>query len=323
MRQQPLQNSRRQWLRLSVRGLLVLVLVNGIWLGCIVRQARVQREAVAAIDNAGRGAFARAFARYESDPRAGSSRNKLSGWKQRIGEYIGIDYVDHVALVELKSNGSQADWRQAVNRLGDLDQVRVLNLMGRYVNDDVLAQLEGMNCLELLMLQGTGNSDAGLAHVRNLTNLKTVYISATGTSDACLAHLKGLPKLSDLSLHGKQVSDAGLAHLSVLTNLSEFSLSHTRVSDAGLVHLKGLTNLRRLDLSHTHVSDAGLADLKGLTKLLRLDLRHTLVSDAGLVHLNGMTSLRRLDLDYNSHVTDAGIRALQKALPGLTIEQSF
>ncbi len=106
-------------------------------MGWIVRQARVQREAVAAIDNVG----GMAHARYDSDPKAGSSKNELSGWKKWIGEYIGIDFVDHVAVVQLKSSGNEADWQQAVNRLGDLGQVRVLNLIGRYVNDDVLAQV--------------------------------------------------------------------------------------------------------------------------------------------------------------------------------------
>jgi Leucine-rich repeat (LRR) protein len=319
MRQQAFRNSRRKWLRLSVRGLLVLVLVIGIWTGWIVRQARIQREAVAAIDNVG----GIACARYDSDLKPGSSRNQLSSWKKWIEEYIGIDFVDYVAVVQLKSSGNEADWQQAVNRLTDLGQVRVLNLMGRYVNDDVLAQLEGMNCLELLMLQHTGNSDAGLAHVQNLTNLKTVYISGSRISDAGLAHLKGLTKLSDLSLQWMQVSDAGLMHLRGLTNLSELSLSGTNVSDAGLAHLSRLTNLSRLALGHTHISDAGLAHLKGLTKLSRLDFRHTQVSDAGLVHLRVMTNLRRVDLDYNTQVTDAGIRALKQALPRLTIEQSF
>jgi uncharacterized protein YjbI with pentapeptide repeats len=295
MPHQALRNSQRQWLRLSMRGLLVLVLVIGTGMGWIVRQARIQREAVEAIDNLGEPAHAS----YDSDPQSGSPGKRLPGWKKRIAEYIGIDYVDHVAVVTLKSNGKELDWQQAVNRLGDLRQVRLMNLMGRHVNDDVLSQLEGMNGLELLMLQYTGVSDAGLAHVQNLTNLKTVYISGTGTSDACLAHLKGLTKLSDLSLHGKRVSDAGLVHLRGLANLSELSLSGIKVSDAGLTHLKGLTRLSRLDLRHAQVSEAGLLQLKGLTNLWRLEL------------------------DYNIQDTDDGIKVLRQALPRLTIEYSF
>ena len=43
--------SWRRYLRFSVRGLIVLVLVIGAGMGWIVRSARIQREAVAAIVN--------------------------------------------------------------------------------------------------------------------------------------------------------------------------------------------------------------------------------------------------------------------------------
>jgi hypothetical protein len=43
----------RKFLRFSVRGLIVLVLVIGAALGWFVRGARTQRDAVAAIERAG------------------------------------------------------------------------------------------------------------------------------------------------------------------------------------------------------------------------------------------------------------------------------
>jgi hypothetical protein len=49
----PVSRPWRRYLRFSVRGLIVLVLVIGAGLGWIVRSARMQREAVAAIKNAG------------------------------------------------------------------------------------------------------------------------------------------------------------------------------------------------------------------------------------------------------------------------------
>ena len=50
---EPVSFTWRSSLRFSVRGLVVLVLVIGGWLGWIVRSARIQREAVAAIEKAG------------------------------------------------------------------------------------------------------------------------------------------------------------------------------------------------------------------------------------------------------------------------------
>jgi hypothetical protein len=56
MPDQPLPNSRRQWLRLSVRGLIVLVLIVGGglgWIAHLVRSAQGQRDAVAAVRKVG------------------------------------------------------------------------------------------------------------------------------------------------------------------------------------------------------------------------------------------------------------------------------
>ena len=41
-------------------------------------------------------------------------------------------------------------------------------------------------------------------------------------------------------------------------------------------------------------------------------------TDAGLVHLKRMTNLSKLEI-RGTRVTDAGVRELQQALPGLTI----
>ena len=49
----PVGRPWRRFLRVSVRGLIVLVLVTCAWLGWIVRSARIQREAVAAITETG------------------------------------------------------------------------------------------------------------------------------------------------------------------------------------------------------------------------------------------------------------------------------
>jgi hypothetical protein len=49
----PVSRPWRRYLRFSVRGLIVVVLLMGAWLGSIVRSARIQREAVAAIRKVG------------------------------------------------------------------------------------------------------------------------------------------------------------------------------------------------------------------------------------------------------------------------------
>ena len=53
MSDRPSQKIWRRWLRLSVRGLMILVLILGGGLGWIVHRAKTQRVAVAAIEKAG------------------------------------------------------------------------------------------------------------------------------------------------------------------------------------------------------------------------------------------------------------------------------
>jgi hypothetical protein len=47
----PVSHPCRRFLPFSVRGMIVLVLVIGAWLRWLVRSARIQREAVAAIES--------------------------------------------------------------------------------------------------------------------------------------------------------------------------------------------------------------------------------------------------------------------------------
>ena len=110
-------------------------------------------------------------------------------------------------------------------------------------------------------------------------------------------------------------SMAGEAAPAPVTGLPALRLNGTRITDAGLVHLEGLTGLRELRLPR-EITDAGLAHLKGLTELRVLFIPPQ-ITDAGLAHLEGLTGLRTLHIPY-FRVTDAGVRALDEALPRWT-----
>jgi hypothetical protein len=93
-----------------------------------------------------------------------------------------------------------------------------------------------------------------------------------------------------------------------------------QLTETELIQISHLSRLEELDLHRSPVTDAGLAHLEGLTYLQSLHLYHTGVSDAGLAHLRGLARLRNLSIE-NTKVTDDGVRALQKALPKLTISR--
>jgi internalin A len=252
----PVSRSWRKFLRFRVRGLIALVLVIGLGMGWIVRSARTQREAVAAINKAG------GLALYDFDSIGPFSPSWLSGWKQRIARCLGRDYVGHVVFVQLDSHGNKADCQRALDRLTDLRQIQSMNLIGNRVTDRTLAHLENLTTLKFLMLQDTTISDAGLFHLRTLANLKTLYITNAGIGDEGLTHLRELTNLEQLTLCGFAISDAGLASLRSLTKLKSLTLSGTQVTDAGMANLRGLTILSQILLDHTQVTHAGVTDLK-------------------------------------------------------------
>jgi internalin A len=53
-------------------------------------------------------------------------------------------------------------------------------------------------------------------------------------------------------------------------------------------------------------------------KLFHLNLSDTPITDAGLVSMKGLTKLESVMVG-NTQVTDAGVKALNRALPNLTI----
>jgi internalin A len=250
----PVPRTWRKYLRFSMRGLIVLVLVIAAGLGWVVRSARIQREAVVAIIGVG------GLVRYDWEGSIANGSPAAQSWAPRwIVDLIGFDYFGQVTAVVL-SPSSKA-------------------------TDAAIVQVGRLSHLKLLKLNGSSLSDAGLAHLKGLTNLSVLDLSDMHVSDAGLAYLNRLTKLSELDLGDTQVTDVGLAHLNGLTNLFDVNLGGTQVTDAGLAHLKGLTNLSVLRLNGTQVSDAGLAHLKGLTKLSFLRVSDTLVTGAGMKEL--------------------------------------
>jgi hypothetical protein len=207
----PVSRRGQRFLRLSVRGLIVVVLLIGAGLGWMVRvlrTAQLQRDAVTAIKSA-RGAVAYDGILWDGqEPKEWVPRSRR--W---LRDHIGVDYFAQFTHVYFGFSSSTAI-DAAVGQASHLTRVRVMDL-GR-----------------------SSVSDAGLAHLKELTDLCILSVGGTRVTDAGLVHLKGLTKLSWLSLAETQVTDAGLAHLEGLTELRVLTLQGTQVTDAGVNELK-------------------------------------------------------------------------------------
>lgn len=222
--------SRRPWwrrARLSIRGLMVLVLVIGAGLGWFIRRAAVQRDAAKAIVAAG------GSVRYDFQnvgfPRPGGT---CPGPKWLVG-LIGVDFFADVISVSMPQPQSDA----------------------------ILAHVGRLRRLERLDARTTRVTDAGLAQLRGLSELRSLSCSGTpALTDAGLAHLSGLGRLESLSIEGPtRIEGPGLAHLASLNRLRGL-LIHIE-SEAGLPSLSRLVGLRKLSIDMPNVTDTALAQL--------------------------------------------------------------
>jgi hypothetical protein len=223
---------------------MIVVLLVGGGLGVLhrVRTARIQRAAVAAIDEGG----GYVFYDCDRDPKRiitvrGLTYHKGTPKGQnmpglRPPARVGIDYFNNVIEIVLPGFLSDAE----------------LALVGRFPR------------VEKVWHAGPSRwvTDAGLAHLDGLASLTDLDLSHTNITDAGLVHLKAMKSLQQLNLCRTQVTDAGLVHLSGLTSLQRLDLRGTDVGGTGVVHLQELTGLRLLDLRGTDVDEVAAAELR-------------------------------------------------------------
>ena len=237
----------RRFLRFSMRGLIVLVLLIAIGMGWLVRSAQIQRDAVAAIHEAGGQADYHLL-------RDTAGTTWAPNW---LVAYVGIDYFDHIRQVTLNQDATDAELAN-VARLSGLEYISASSTR---VTD---------KGLEYVDTPSTRVTDKGLVCLSGLTTLQSLELPNSRITDAGLAQLNGMTNLGLLDISGCQITDIGLAHLKGLTKLGGLLLDDTSVTDAGLVHLKGLTNLGALYLRSTQVTDEGVNQLRATLPKLKI-----------------------------------------------------
>ena len=248
-----------RYLRFSLRGLIVLVLVIGGgmgWLVNITRDASVQRAAVAAIKRTGGNV------KYEREWKDGNSSWNGEPWCPAwLVDRIEIDYFGSVTVAVIGGQASDQDMTFVRN----LAELQGLLVASPYVTDTGIDHLNGLRRLEWLTLEHTSISDAGLAQLSELHGLQSLVLCHTRVTDHGMAYVGLLHRLNVLHLDNTEVSDAGLAHLIELPHLRHLFLEGPKFTDLGLKHVIQLKRLQRLYLARTNITDAGMAYVKGLS----------------------------------------------------------
>jgi len=329
----------RSRFRFSLKGMLLLILASGVWMGFAVNSARTQRRAVVAIREYG------GFVHYDYEFMNGvivpGREPRAPRW---LRSRIGDDYFATVADVNLAFEGGGAKQRLTQRKdssimpvLRDLTGLRSLLIHEDQVTDESLAAIEGLSSLEELdIVRATRLTDAGLAHIARLGNLKKLAIhtgddeQARTLTDAGLKNFAGLHHLKELDLWwpADSITDAGLAHIAGLTRLEKMTLANGTFTDAGLATLGRLVNLKELRLTFGtyRFTAPGMANLKPLKNLVALDLQGEKIPGEGLTHLSSLPNLKQLYLALGSPLFDHGpdmaewVERLQQANPNIAVQ---
>ncbi|MFA6239951.1 MAG: hypothetical protein WC655_03435 [Candidatus Hydrogenedentales bacterium] len=145
----------------------------------------------------------------------------------------------------------------------------------------------------------------------NAHDLQAIYLGNTTASDADLVHLRGLTGLRYLNVAETKVTGAGLASLPRLTSLEELTVNGLDLGDVGRNYIVSRPLLRDLQADGIGATDEWLAALSEHTEMKFLTLDYnTALTDAGLKHLGKLKSLVDLFVSYTV-LTDKGLAELQ------------
>jgi hypothetical protein len=175
--------SKRRWFQYSLRMLLVVVTLCAVscsWLAVKLRQARRQREIVAAIEKLGGDVrYDEWFGRDSDQP----TRSPAPVW---LHNWLGDDFFRTVTVVDFRGNA---------------------------IGNEDLGHLKSLPHLQSVLVSNTFVTDEGLVHLRGLPTLLNLDLSSLNVTDTGLECLRGLTQLKVLDLLNTKVTDKGVNRL--------------------------------------------------------------------------------------------------------------
>ena len=261
---------------------------------------------------------------------------QLTSLKLSDNKLTTLDFLEPLEkLVSLDlSNNDITD----ISALAGLKSLRTLHLDGNDIED--LTPLYGLNKLTMLTICDIEIKESQLKQLKERLPGCVIYSDEAKEDiiDITLGGKTFKSNVTELDLSGCGVKDISL--LSVCTKLTKLDLSDNSISD--ISPLVSMTKLTTLDLSNNSIKS--VAALKELTKLTELQidgnklgsfsvigkltalktlgLNDTGLKDSDLSSLYTLKNLKKLNIEDNSALTESGVSALQKKLPGCTISHS-
>jgi hypothetical protein len=301
---------------------MALVLILGGGFGWVAYNARVQRDAVAAIVRSGGSVLYDWEVSTAPDANVHTTSSSLPipngrpWWPKWLVSLLGPDYFGSVRSAQLGPRDPD-DVMSHVSRLGRLESLGLASV--HTMTDAGMAHLKGLTRLkELYLTAGAGVTGEGLKNLGALNRLQILHLrNPSGTlTGADLRPLQGMSDLRYLLLMGPNIGDEGMAQLADSVKLRRLVVYRTPITSEGLGSLRGMTRLYQVSVDRTRITDLEpLSHLTGLTELIITD---TPVDDAGLMRLGAAKGLKRLVV-MGTQVTDTGVAEIKKKNPKLAV----
>jgi hypothetical protein len=238
--------------------------------------------------------------------KAWQAAGAVEGWMGLADKY-GFRYMPDGE--ELLPAFLVEQWRlAALATVPEPDEPFGLEIWRPPITDDDLKDLRRFRNLAVLSLNGTKITGAGLADLAGLEHLQVLGLAETGVNDTTLEPLAAFKELWLVDLSCTRVTEKGHKHLARIPHLRSLRLNEIRNS-LDFKDLAQAKHLQRLDLEYTRIGDSHLRDLVPLQHLksLTLDGRH--LSDDGVEALSGHVEMQVLVLD-SARLTNHGVEHL-------------
>ena len=337
---------RRRWLRLSLRGLMLLVLLIGVPIGWVANRIHTQRQAIATVRAAGGNVSfdyeGKSFGPRPASQGPGRTEPAAPRWLRRwlgdeLFQHVTMIYFNEPVALNILATIAQFDHletlglspsRGVANESFHLRGLsRLINLIadGEWVDDRILGEIAQLSSLRYLDLTNSSGTDAGFARLGALPELVSLRISSSSNlTDANLTGqgverlLEGMPRLRQMDLGtGEPLELTGMFRSLVRyhPDLEQLTFGRDRLTEEDLTQLERLTKLEYLNLMYSDATDAALAHLRPLSALRHFLAGGPGISDEGLKRLSQSPTLEDIFV-LRSKVTDAGLAHLA-ALPKL------
>ena len=305
MPETPDRPRRRFAVRVTLGGLMLLIVALAVWMGWATNKVRKQSRAVdAIIARGGQVIYAHQRAPMAANPNAINANAKPPG-PEWLRKRIGDDYFQSPVHVSIARPAYQPNTARMARKPIPPPKPH---------DDDIMVAFADLPDLEFVNLDRGPTTDAGLAHLAGLKKLRTLLLGeADDITDVGLAHLAGLTKLDRLVIFNTgKITDAGVAHFSRMKSLTSLWITHENLTDEALKTIGGLPALENL-LVHTEseasvdpigkragkgkIGDVGLGYLAGLGHMKSLALPATAAGKTGFEALAKLESLESLRVE--------------------------